>query len=285
MINNATRNATIAKYIGTDIGRQRLAASMVNPLRTRRDYSSIGRKAFLVEQLPDGATSTYDKDPDVVGYVVAEEGENIISQAKSARIHVPLFEVASNPTIPITEIKARRFDLVDRALDKAKAEIQAAEDIRVFATMDATASDPANPNTDISVTGALTPAVLINAFREIEKWDLHVANIFMNPHDFADVRGWNRDVLDPITQGELLRTGYLANVWGAKILVSRIVPEGTVYVCADPEYLGRIPVRSELTVLSADDPVARKIGFSVFENIGVGCHNPWALQRILITRS
>lgn len=283
-MNNSERNAIIAKYIGSSQGRQRLAASMVNPLRSRRDYSSIGRKAFLVEQLPDGALSIYDKDPDVTAYVVSEEGDNIISMARSARVHVPLFEIASNPQIAITEIKARRFDLVDRALDKAKSEIQAAEDVRVFATMDAVADDPANPNVDINCVGDLTPGVLADAFKEVEKYDLHVANIFMNPHDFSDVRKWDRDVLDPITQAELLKTGYLANVWGAKILCSRIVPQGTVYVCADPEFFGRIPVRSELTVLSADDPVGRKIGFSVFENIGVGCTNPWGLQRIKITR-
>lgn len=284
-LTNAERNATIAKYVGTTIGRQRLAASMVNPLRLRRDYTSIGRKAFLVEQLPDGALSTYDKDPEVTAYVVSEEGDNILSVAKSSRIHVPLFEVASNPQIPITEIKSRRFDLVDRALEKGKSEIQAAEDVRVFGCMDAVADDASNPNVDIDVVGNLTPGNLTDAFKEIEKYDLHVANIFMNAHDFADVRKWDRDVLDPITQGELLRTGYLANVWGAKIMVSRIVPQGTIYVCADPEFLGRIPVRTELTVLSADDPVGRKIGFSIFENIGVGCHNPWGLQRIKITRS
>jgi hypothetical protein len=106
----------------------------------------------------------------------------------------------------------------------------------------------------------------------------------MNARDFADLRKWDRDTLDPITQGELLHTGYMANIYGAKIIVSRIVPVGTVYVCAEPEFFGRIAVRTELTVLSADDPVARKIGFSVFEQIGVACHNPFGIQRILITR-
>jgi hypothetical protein len=68
----------------------------------------------------------------------------------------------------LTEIRQRRFDLVDRALDRAKAEIQAAEDTRVFATMDATAADPSNPNVDINVTGTLTSASLIDAFGNIE---------------------------------------------------------------------------------------------------------------------
>ena len=226
----------------------------------------------------------YDKDPNVTAYMVAEQGENILSVAKSQRIHVPLFEIASNPQIPLTEIRQRRFDLVDRALDKAKAQIQAAEDTRVFATMDATAADATNPNKDIIVTGNLNAGALIDAFGNIEANDLRVATVFMNAKDFADLRKWDRDTLDPITQGELLHTGYMANIYGAKIVVSRIVPVGTVYVCAEPEFFGRIAVRTELTVLSADDPVGRKIGFSVFEQIGVACHNPYGIQRILVTR-
>ena len=260
------KHQIIGKLITTGQGRQRLAASMISPLRQRRDYTSCGRKAFYVEQLPDGAMPVYDKDPNVIAYMVAQQGENILSVAKSQRIHVPLFEIASNPQIALTEVRQRRFDLVDRALDKAKAQIQAAEDTRVFATMDATAA-------------------IIDAFGNIEQSDLRVANIFMNAKDFADLRKWDRDTLDPITQGELLKTGYMANIYGAKIIVSRIVPVGTVYVCAQPQFFGRIAVRTQLTVLSADDPVGRKIGFSVFENIGIACHNPLGIQRIIINRA
>jgi folate-dependent phosphoribosylglycinamide formyltransferase PurN len=284
MLSTEQKHKIIGQMITSGQGRQRLAASMISPLRQRRDYTSCGRKAFYVEQLPDGAMPVYDKDPNVVAYMVAEEGENLISVAKSQRIHVPLFEIASNPQIALTEIKARRFDLVDRALDRAKAEIQAAEDTRVFATMDATAADATNPNKDIIVTGNLNAGALIDAFGNIEANDLRVATVFMNAKDFADLRKWDRDTLDPITQGELLHTGYMANIYGAKIVVSRIVPVGTVYVCAEPEFFGRIAVRTELTVLSADDPVGRKIGFSVFEQIGVACHNPYGIQRILVTR-
>jgi len=78
-ITTAQRDKIIADLLQTQAGRQKLAASMTQPLRTRRDYASIGRKTFLVEQLPDGALPYYDKDPDVTAFVVGEEGENIVS--------------------------------------------------------------------------------------------------------------------------------------------------------------------------------------------------------------
>ena len=62
MVSNKRKHELIGKYIKTAAGRQRLAASMIQPLRRRRDYTSVGRKAFYVEQLPDGALPIYDKE-------------------------------------------------------------------------------------------------------------------------------------------------------------------------------------------------------------------------------
>ncbi len=283
-VNNQIKNEIISKYIKTASGRQKLAASMIQPLRRRRDYTSVGRKAFFVEQLPDGALPIYDKDPNITAYVVGEEGMNIVAVAKPKRVLFPLFEIASNPEIQLTELKQRRFDLVERSVDLAKSEIQAEEDRKVFAVMDALSADPTNPNPAIPVTGNLTSNALADAFANIERTDIRVANVFLNAKDYADLRKWDRDTLDIETQAVLLKTGLMATLWGAKLIVSRIVPEGKVYVCGEPEFFGRIPVRTELTVLSADDPKLRRIGFSIFEQVGIGAYNPFALQVLDISR-
>lgn len=52
----------------------------------------------------------------------------------------------------------------------------------------------------------------------------------------------------------------------------RRAPTG-LYMTTEPEYVGRIPIRTELTVINGD-PSARTIGFSVHENIGIGAYNP-----------
>ena len=287
-VTNAVKAKLISDYISSASGRAKLAASMTQPLRLRRDYMAVGRKTFLVEQLPDGALPIYDKDPDVTAFVVGEEGENIIAVTKPRRVIFPLFEIASNPEIPLTQIKERRFDLIERAQDLARAQIQAAEDERVFAVLDAIAANGFDSvgavNADIPVVAPLSGDVLADAFSLIERHDLRVARVFMNARDYADLRKFGRDILDIETQRDLLKTGLMATLWGAQIIVSRLVPVGTVYVCCEPEMFGRMPVRTELTVLSADDPKARTIGFSCFENIGIGAFNPRGLARLTITR-
>jgi hypothetical protein len=286
---NAVKQKIIGEYIKTPQGRAKLAASMTQPLRLRRDYAAVGRKTFLVEQLPDGALPIYDKDPDVTAYVVGEEGQNILAITKPRRVIFPLFEIASNPEIPLTQIKERRFDLIERSQDLAKAQIQAAEDERVFAVLDSIAvagfdSLAGQLNPDIPVVAPISSAVLSDAFGLVERHDLRVARVYMNARDYADLRRFGRDILDIETQATLLKTGLMATLWGAQVVTSRLVPVGTVYVCCEPEHFGRIPVRTELTVLSADDPKARTIGFSVFENLGVGAFNPRGLARLTITR-
>jgi len=288
-VSNATKQRVIGELVKTPQGRMKLAASMTQPLRTRRDYAAVGRKTFLVEQLPDGALPIYDKDPDVTAYVVGEEGQNILAVTKPRRVIFPLFEIASNPEIPLTQIKERRFDLIERAQDLARSTIQAAEDERVFAVLDSIAtagfdSLPAQLNPDIPVVAPLSGAVLADAFSLIERHDLRVARVYMNARDYADLRKFGRDILDIESQATLLKTGLMATLWGAQVVTSRLVPVGTVYVCCEPEHFGRIPVRTELTVLSADDPKNRTIGFSVFENLGIGAFNPRGLTRLTITR-
>jgi hypothetical protein len=282
-ISTTVKQKIISEYIKTAAGRQKLAASMIQPLRTRRDYTAVGRKTFLVEYLPDGALAVYEKDPDVTAYVVGEEGENILGIVKTKRVQFPLFEIASNPEIPLTQVKERRFDLIERAQDLAKAQIQAAEDERCFAILDSiavngfdTVAGGANP--DMLVVAPVNPGVLADAFGMIEEHDLRVARVYWNAKDYADVRKFGRDVLDMQAQGDLLRTGMMSVLWGAKNIVSRLVPRGYIYICCEPEQFGRIPVRTELTVLSADDAKARTIGFSCFENLGIGAYNPYGLE-------
>jgi len=289
VVDNALKEKQVERLIGTNTGRRRLASSMIQSLRDRRDYSSVGRKTFLVEQLPDGAQAIYDKDPDVTAYVIGEEGESIMAVTRPRRVIFELFEIAALPKAPISQVKERRYDLLKRMQDLGKAQVQAAEDDRVFSIMDAIAingfdSLPGGLNPDIPVTAPLSPAILADAFAEIETQDLRVARVYMNARDYADIRKFGRDVLDIESQATLWKTGMMSTGWNAQFIVSRLVPAGVVYCCCEPEHFGRIPVRTELTVLSADNNEERTIGFSMFEQLAIGAYNPRGLVRIIIAR-
>lgn len=288
-LTTAAKDAIIEKLLMTPEGKMKLAASMQNPLRERLDYEGVFRRAAVVDPLPQGALPYYDRDVDVPAIVIGEEGQTPETIVKGKRILIPLFELGSNPKIPFTQIKERRFNLIDRAQDKAKQDIQAVEDDLGFSALTVAAAQ-VNPNTgapfnaNIGAAGSLDRDALADAFAEIEKHDLRVARMFMNARDYSDIRKFGRDQLDPVTQKSLLATGLMANLWGADIIVSRVVPVGTVFVCTEEKFLAIIPQRIDLTVLPADDPDSRLVGWSIFEQIGIGIWNPRGVAQITITR-
>lgn len=53
------------------------------------------------------------------------------------RVRIPPFEIYSSPTISIKDVKRRRFNVIDRAVQKARQQLMSQEDDLVFQAMDA----------------------------------------------------------------------------------------------------------------------------------------------------
>lgn len=281
------KHQLMTKSLATQAGRQRIASSLAQPLRFLRDYVSIGRRAFMIDELPDGTLPIYDTDPSIPAFVVGEEADTIQTVVRSKRLLIPLFELASNPTIPFTQVKERRFDIVKRIKEKSRVEIFRREDRLLFGVMNkaAAVNTTNNTNPTIAVAAAsFNMGTMADAFARIESNGLSVDKVFMNPQEFKVIRKAGRDYLDFETQRELLRTGLCGILWGAQVLMSMEVPKGSIFLCAEPEYFGTMPVRIDLTVIPADLPAARSFGWSVFQQIGAGIHNAAnGLQKIQIT--
>jgi hypothetical protein len=240
---------------------------------------SMARGAFFVDPLPQGATPLVRNESDVPFlYAVAEDGQQIIQSP--SRSPIPLFYVVSNPSIALASVRERRYALVDRAMDLAAAEIRRHEDDCCVDVLERVTRDPSR----ICSCPSLEIDSIMDAFAMIEQNDFRVANIYMNAFEYSTVRRWGRDVLDPIGQRNLLQMGIFAHLWGAVIHVTRVVPPGNIYVMAEPQFTGYMPIRQDISVTSADDSVSNSIGWSVSEQIGISCINPMAVARISINR-
>jgi hypothetical protein len=121
---------------------------------------------------------------------------------------------------------------------------------------------------------------LLNLKRQIDRWDNVTAKYFMNINQFTDILNWESagaqgaSQVDPVTQRELLQTGLYGHIFGADIIVSKIVPPKQVFACAEPEFVGVMPVRQDIEVLPADEPKQLKLGWVVSEIIGIAIVNP-----------
>ena len=276
------RDMLVERAIMSQDGKIALAQAMANPIRRNLDYQGIARRALVVDALPQGALPVYDRDIDVSAVVVSSNGTGPESRVYGDRVTVPEFEIFSNPTVRIAEVKRRRFNVIDRAVQKARQEIMAQEDMNVFAALDA-AGSAENDEQDIAAQGLLKRD-LVDLKIQVDRWDLVTTKFFMNINEYSDILNWGAGggqgtgggEVDPVTMREILQTGLYAHIWGADIMVSKIVPPGTVYSCADSEFLGVMPVRQDIEVLPADEPKQLKLGWVVSEIIGIGIVNPRA---------
>lgn len=291
-LSDEQRDEMIKQALMTQEGKIALGQAMATPIRRNLDYQGVGRKALVVDPLPQGALPIYDRDIDVAAVVVSSNGSAPESRVFGDRVTIPEFEVVSNPTVRIAEVKRRRFNIVDRAQQKAKQEIQAQEDANIFAALDFAATqentavdlDPiTNASTSASQSttlGALQKSGMLNLKRQIDRWDLVTSKYFLNINEFTDILDWESagsagaSAVDPVTQRELLQTGLYGHIFGADIIVSKVVPAGTSYAAADPEFVGVMPVRQDIEVLPADEPKQLKLGWVVSEIIGIGIVNP-----------
>ena len=273
------KEALLKEALATDSGRVALGQAMANPIRRNLDYQGVGRKALIVDPLPPGAIAVYDKDIDVSATIISSNGAAPESRVFGDRVSVPEFEVVSYPTVRIAEVRRRRFNVIDRAQQKARQEIQAQEDANIFAALDFASTQE---NTAVTITGGIEVPDLIQMKKQIDRWDLLTTKYFMNIEEFTDILGWYSHNaagygVDMVTQREILQTGLYARIFGADIIVSKIVPKGTIFAATDPEFVGVMPVRQDVEVLPADEPRQLKLGWVVNEIIGVGVVNGRAI--------
>jgi hypothetical protein len=285
------RDEMIKQALMTQEGKIALGQAMANPIRRNLDYQGVARKALVVDPLPQGALPVYDRDIDVAAVVISSNGTAPESRVFGDRVTIPEFEIVSNPTVRIAEVKRRRFNVIDRAQQKARQEIQAQEDANVFSALkfagDNTLGgenttvtlDSAGPS-GTSAGGALTKSGMLGLKKQIDRWDLVTSKFFLNINQFTDILDWESagaagaSSVDPVTQRELLQTGLYGHIFGADIIVSKVVPAGEAFACADPEFVGVMPVRQDIEVLPADEPKQLKLGWVVNEIIGIGIVNP-----------
>lgn len=280
-VSEAQRDELVRQALLDSNGKVALAQAMALPIRRNLDYQGVARRAFVVDELETGVLPLYERDIDVAAFVVAANGSVPESVVRGDRVFVPEFEIMSNPVVRIREARQRRFNVIERAIQKARQEIAANEDANLFATLDfAGDATLGGENAATAIAASMTRRDLVEIKTQVDRWDLFTSKYFMNIVDYQDILMWSQNQgtaaaeLDPVSVRELLQTGLYAKLFGADIIVSKVVPVGTVFGLADPEFVGVMPIRQNVEVLPADEPKRASLGWVALECIGIAATNP-----------
>lgn len=218
------------------------------PIKDIIDYEGWARKVYRTRPLAQGELFRIAKDVRATAWVVGQDGQSIESRLYGRYIQPSEFKVTSFPTVDIEDIYQMNYDVLDRAQDTARQEIELEEDKRGLALLDR-AAQTVNSTTIFATLGI---AAFEDVRFQVERHRLIVEKFLIARAELSDIIKTMSAAVDPVTERELILAGYIGNVLNAQIIttagtgVEEVVPAGTFYAVTGSEYMGEMGIRVEL---------------------------------------
>lgn len=263
----AQRANDLARDMKSPSGRYEVGQTMLEPFREGRDYVALGRKVFAVDHVQPGAPMWYDKDPQFSAKTISSLGGAPRVEITGDRVELVPFPIVVLVRIPVIEVATRRFDILNREQVRARAEMAEQEDAEVLALLAAEAA--ANIATVPAVTGAFTLARMAQLYANVEQNDAPVENIIMHAQQYRNIRTLAGDTFDPVTRRELIKTGYMGDLWGAALRITKKAVSTRILAAASPEFLGVISVRIDLDQMDSPQGELLQYGWVFYEYVGM----------------
>lgn len=292
---------------------QRIGQGMVGPIQIRLRYEGIVRNVLVEDTLERGPLMPYDILDDLGrAYVLnSTDSEVKITPFEGKQAFPQLFRIASFPRVRKEDLYYLRVNAVEYAQDETRQAIQKQEDARLILLLEqavqnlgnirqagitpgsaptggvatGNAAGPASaPNEQTVLVGAgnaLEPADFYNAVTQIEINQLEARRVLAHPADIRDLYNWDLNVTGFRFKDEVFAGGRITSFGEFQIQRSIIVPQGEVFLTAEPEFVGVLPVMYSLDVEENHQVEQFYKGWVLDELIGMLVLNPRGIARVL----
>ena len=271
-------------------GLQKIAQQMLSPLKRDLLYEGRIRQLFQTYKLALGEEAVFDADVDIPAAQISVNGLPEEQQVNADRIRVETSPITTRPLVRWNESNFRKYDVLNRTQERAKASIMFKEDSRGFSLIKF-ASSLTNQGTTRSLAGSTAetnnPTVLTDTTKlSMQKLAEAIATlrsklqmnskIYINPLRSVDFLLFNNvigstggaGIFAPNMQDQAIKSGKVGQFFGTDILESIVVPSDEVYVLAPAEYLGVLAVRTDLSVETMKDVNQMADVFAIWEDVG-----------------
>lgn len=260
-----------------------LGQELLLPIKDIVDYEGWTRRVYRVRPLAQGEFFRLAKDVRSTAWIIGQDGQGIEARLYGRYVTPSEFKVGSFPTVDIADIYQMNYDVLDRAQDTARQEVELEEDKRGRALIDV-ASTTVNTQTTF---GTLGVAAFEDIRYQVERHRLVVEKFLINRQELSDIVKTMSAQVDPVTERELILAGYIGSFLNSMIITSagtgveEVVPAGTVYAVTGPEYLGEMGIRVELFSEPFNMFASQRFvkGWAFGEIIGFAISNPRACAK------
>jgi hypothetical protein len=222
-----------------------------------------------------------------------------------------LFRIASFPRVRKEDLYYLRVNAVEYAQDETRQAIQKQEDARLVLLLEQAivnlgsvraggitpgsaptggravgnaagpASAPSEQTVLVGAGNALEPADFYNAVTQVEINQLEARRVLAHPADIRDLYNWDLNVTGFRFKDEVFAGGRITSFGEFQIQRSIIVPQGEVFLTAEPEFVGVFPVMYSLDVEENHQVEQFYKGWVLDELVGMLVLNPRGISRIL----
>lgn len=271
-------------------GIKRLGVGMVGPIQLKLRYQGIVRNVLVEDPVTPGTPVEYDVWDDLgQAYLMSgTEGEVRVTPFEGKRVPVRFFRIASRPAIRKEDLFYLRINAVEQLQDETKQAILKQEDSRLMVILAAALSDygqrpdhTITPDHNVTETsGYFTPQALYTAVALSDMHELEAGRVLVNPMDYRDFFRWDINQTgwafkDRVVAGEKITT------FGEfQIQRSIMVPQGTMYVLPNPDFLGVFPILYSLDVEENHNVEAFWKGWVFDEMVTMAILNPRGITAI-----
>lgn len=288
--NSAAVEQKLTEILRSPGGIDKIAQQMLYPLKRDLLYEGRIRQIFQTYKLALGEEAVFDGDINVPAVAISVHGLPDQVEVFSDRVRIETSPVATKVILRWNETNFRKFDLLNRAQERAKAAIQMEEDIRGIRVLE-NASPLFNPVISDGGAGALRLQDLASGIAQLRLFRQIASKIFINPVRMKDILLFNvslsggsgTGIYSPYVQEQVLKAGRLGLIWGSEILESDRVPESEVFLLAPPEYVGVLAIRTDISVETLKDVNQFADIFAIWEDVGFLCRYSRGVLQISIT--
>ncbi len=292
---------------------RRIGQGMIGPIQIRLRYEGIVRNVLVEDTLERGPLMPYDILDDLgMAYVLnSTDAEVKITPFEGKQAFPQLFRIASFPRIRKEDLYYLRVNAVEYAQDETRQAIQKQEDARLILLLEQAvvnlgaalqsgttvglaptggiasgiaAGPSVAPSEHTVLLGAgnpLEPADFYSAVSQIEINQLEARRVLAHPVDIRDLYTWDLNVTGFKFKDEVFSGGKITSFGEFQIQRSIIVPQGEIFLTAEPEFIGVMPVMYSLDVEENHLVEQFYKGWVLDELIGMLILNPRGIARVL----
>lgn len=277
-------------------GIHRLGASMIGPIQLKLRYQGLTRNVIDEDPLTPGVPIEYDVlDQLGQGYMLhGTEGEVKITPFEGKKVQVELTRIATFPRIKKEDLYHLKTNIVEYVQEESKQAIMKQEDSRLIALLEASIAgwatrDPlvqaGSPHTNLVTVsgGALTPSALYTAAANVAENELESTRLLFNPRNYYDLYRWDLNSTGWAFKDRQVAGERIVQFGEFQLGKSIMIPQNTVYLTPDPNFLGVFPVMYSLDVEENNQVEQFHKGWVMDELVGFAILNPRGLVKIQIT--